>query len=321
MSRGTKICLLVGACLIVAGCILCGSAAMASNLNWGDLSTMKFETNEYELTQAFQNISIVTDTADIEFIPTENTAGKIVCYEQVKCKHAVNISDGALSVQKQDTRKWYEHIGISFSTPKITVYLPKGAYGALSIQGSTGDTKIPSDFQFEGINITLSTGHVNCQADTTGDLQIKTSTGNIHLENVSANTIDLQAATGKIRTTRIACHLDMRVGVSTGAAELAYVHCRNFTSTGSTGILSMKYVVAAENFSVSRSTGNIKLDQCDAAELDLKTDTGYVKGTLQSDKVFITKSGTGSIDVPESVTGGKCKITTGTGNIKIEIAK
>jgi hypothetical protein len=40
---------------------------------------------------------------------------------------------------------------------------------------------------------------------------------------------------------------------------------------------------------------------------------------LLSEKVFITKSDTGRIDVPETVTGGKCKITTDTGSIRIYI--
>ena len=51
----------------------------------------------------------------------------------------------------------------------------------------------------------------------------------------------------------------------------------------------------------------------------VETDTGDVTGSLLSDKVFITKSDTGSIDVPKTVTGGKCEITTDTGDIKIEI--
>lgn len=321
MGRGTKICLWVGAFLILTGCILCISAALANNMNWEALSTMKPETNEYELTESIQNISIISDTADIQFIATENTVCKVICHEQVNIKHRVSISEGTLTVEKHDTRKWYEYIGIYFRMPKITVYLPKGTYGTLSVKGSTGDVEIPSDFQFESMDISISTGHVTSHASTTGNMRIKTSTGNIHLENVSANTIDLQVSTGKISATRIACHLDLRACVSTGDTELALVHCRNFTSTGSTGDLSLKNVVAAGNFSIERSTGHVTLDSCDAAELAIKTDTGYVKGTLQSDKVFIIKTDTGNIDVPETITGGKCKITTSTGDVQIQIAK
>ena len=52
----------------------------------------------------------------------------------------------------------------------------------------------------------------------------------------------------------------------------------------------------------------------------MTTDTGEVKGTLRSEKIFFTESDTGKISVPKSVTGGRCEITTDTGDIEIEIA-
>ena len=40
-----------------------------------------------------------------------------------------------------------------------------------------------------------------------------------------------------------------------------------------------------------------------------------------TEKIFIAKTDTGEIKVPETTSGGKCKITTDTGDIKIEIKK
>ena len=65
------------------------------------------------------------------------------------------------------------------------------------------------------------------------------------------------------------------------------------------------------------STGDIKLDKSDAAEIFIKTSTGNVTGTLLTEKVFITQTSTGNIKVPKSIKGGRCEITTSTGNIKI----
>ena len=61
------------------------------------------------------------------------------------------------------------------------------------------------------------------------------------------------------------------------------------------------------------------MKECDAAEIFVETDTGDVKGSLLSEKVFIPKSDTGDIKVPKTVTGGRCEITTDTGDIKIEL--
>ena len=56
-----------------------------------------------------------------------------------------------------------------------------------------------------------------------------------------------------------------------------------------------------------------------AAEILIKTDTGDVKGSLLSEKVFVVQTDTGSIDVPKTVSGGRCEITTDTGDIKISL--
>lgn len=81
----------------------------------------------------------------------------------------------------------------------------------------------------------------------------------------------------------------------------------------------MKNVISKEKFSIERSTGDVMFDSCDAAEILVKTDTGDIKGSLLSDKVFITQTDTGSVDVPKTVIGGKCEITTDTGDIRIKI--
>ena len=49
------------------------------------------------------------------------------------------------------------------------------------------------------------------------------------------------------------------------------------------------------------------------------TDTGDVKGSLLSEKIFIPTTDTGDVDVPKTVTGGRCEITTDTGDIKITV--
>ena len=48
--------------------------------------------------------------------------------------------------------------------------------------------------------------------------------------------------------------------------------------------------------------------------------TGDVTGSLCSEKVFIARSDTGHISVPETVNGGKCSITTDTGDIIITLS-
>ena len=283
------------------------------------LSTDKYETNDYEITEKFKNISIVTDTADIVFLPSENSKTSVSCYEQRNAKHFVAVKDGVLVIEVVDTRKWYEHIGINFSTPKITVYIPQGEYGALFVKSSTGNVEIPKEFKFENIDISESTGNVTNYASASENIIIKTSTGNIRVENVSANTLDLSVSTGGVTVSNVTCEGDVKINVSTGKTNLTDIECRNVVSNGNTGAISLKNVNATENFLIERSTGDVKLDGCDATEISVETDTGDVRGSLLTDKIFIVQTDTGNVDVPKTVTGGKCEITTSTGDINISI--
>ena len=51
----------------------------------------------------------------------------------------------------------------------------------------------------------------------------------------------------------------------------------------------------------------------------VNTSTGDVNGTLLSEKIFITDTSTGRVSVPKTTSGGKCEITTSTGDINIGI--
>ena len=319
MNKTTKIWLVIAAFLVLVGCIIFGGVMTILKWDFTKLSTFEYETNDYKIDEDYTNILIVTDTADVVFVPCENSKSSVVCYEQKKAKHLVTVNDGTLVIEVVDTRKWYEHIGVNFSTPKMTVYIPQGDYGTLSVKSSTGDVEIPKDFNFESIDILGSTGNVKNYACTSGVIKIKTSTGNIYLENASANTLDLSVSTGKIEVFNVFCEDDMNINVSTGKTKLNNIECKNFTSSGNTGDIYLNNVIAAEKMSIKRSTGDIRFDGSDATEIFVETDTGDVTGTLISEKVFIARTDTGRINVPKTTHGGKCEINTDTGDIRLEI--
>jgi len=319
MNKKTKIWLIAAASLIVMGGIIFGGVMTMLKWDFNKLSTTKYETNTFNIENDFSNISIKTDTADIILLSSENENCKVVCYEQANIKHSVEIKDGTLKININDTRKWYEHIGINIENPKITVYLPSGEYGDLSIKESTGDVKIPKDFTFKNIDISASTGDIKNYACASDIIEIKTSTGSIRVENVSDEALDLSVSTGNINASSVKCDGDIKANVTTGKTKLSDISCKNVTTKGSTGSILLKNVIASDKFFIERSTGDVKFESCDAGEIFIETDTGDVEGSLLSDKVFITQTDTGDIDIPKTTTGGRCEITTDTGDIEIKI--
>ncbi len=319
MRKTTKILLIVGTSLIILGSIIFVIIGFYVNWDLSKVGTRKFETNTYDVSEEFKNISINTETADIIFEVSTDNKTQVVCYEEEHMKHQVSVEEGELKVNLVDTRKWYEHIGFVFTSPKITVYIPQGEYGNLAITSDTGDVKITKNFKFAGIIVLGDTGNVTNYASSTGLVKVTTDTGDIYIENISAGSLDLTVSTGKVNVLDVNCEGDVKIDESTGKAYLTNVVCKNVISSGSTGDITLMNAIASEMFSIKRSTGDVNFDRCDAAEIMVETDTGDVEGSLLTTKVFITRTDTGNINVPSSIVGGRCEITTDTGDIKIEV--
>ena len=277
MKKSTKIWLITATSLVALGCIMFSVAMTKIHWDFTKLSTVKYETNTYEVTDDFNSISMLTDTADILFVQSDDKICKVVCYEMSDMKHTTTVQNNTLTINVTDEREWYDHIGITLGSPKITVYLPKTEYDSLAIKEDTGDIEVPKDFKF--------------------------------------GTIDIATSTGDITIAGVTCEDDIVINVSTGKANLTDIKCKSFISDGSTGDISLKNVIATEKFSIERSTGDVKFDGCDATKIWVETDTGDVTGKLLSEKIFITQTSTGDVHVPKSTNGGKCEITTSTGDI------
>ena len=319
MSNRKKLWLIAAICLILLGGVLFVGVMAVLKWDFSALSTTQYEEKHHRITDAVHSISIIADTADITFVPSENETYSVVCQEERSMRHAVAVKDGTLTIEITDKRAWYEYIGIHFGTPKITLRLPHGDYDALCIRSHTSDIQIPDDFHFAHIDIEQSTGDVTSNASATDTIKIKTSTGDISITHILATALDLSTTTGNVSAADVTLTEDISVNVSTGKTELREVTCRRLCSSGSTGDILLHRVIVAETVSIERSTGDVTLEQCDADELLIETDTGDVTGSLLSDKVFLTQTDTGRVSVPNSVTGGRCEISTDTGDIKITV--
>lgn len=319
MNQKNIVWILTAVALILLGACISAAALMMNGWDFTKLGTVKYETNTHELGADFTNISFMTDTADILFVPSADGKCRVVCHEPEKERHTVSVNGDTLYVGIHDEREWYEYIGLSFDLSKIAVYLPSGEYGSLYIKESTGDVEIPEDFSFGEIDISASTGDVKCFASASGNVKIKLSTGDIFADGISAAGLDMSVSTGRVTASHINCGGDVKLHVSTGKSKLSSISCRNLISDGDTGSITLANVVASGKFYIERSTGDVKFDGCDAAEIFVETDTGNVTGSLLSEKIFIAETDTGHVDVPRTVTGGKCEIETDTGDIKLNI--
>ncbi len=299
MNKCSKKWLLAAIILTIVGAVVFIGALAIINFDFTKLSTQKLETNTYEFNEDFDNISVNVETAAVTFVPSDSDVCKVECVEEESLKHSAKIQDGTLTISVIDNRKWYDYICINLWSPKVTIYLPKDVYTSLSVETVTGNIEIPDEFSFETVAVTGTTSNISCYANVSESVVLNTTTGNIALNSAQSETAKLSSTTGNIVVNDVACN--------------------KLTAKSSTGHIQLKNVIAEESIKLENTTGGVKFDCCDATDIIVKTSTGNVKGTLLSEKVFVTDTSTGRVNVPKTTNGGKCEITTSTGDIEIEI--
>ena len=295
-----KIALITAAVLTSLGLAILMGVLLISNFDVSKLDKTEYETNIYRVSEDFEKIRINTREPDIVLLASEDNTCKVICVEQKKVKHSVSVENGTLQISETDTRKWYDHITMFAKPISVKVYLPSDQLEALNIDSGTGDVSVPAALTF-------------------GSVRMKASTGDITLSGVKAGQIDLSVSTGEILIRSVICRGTASVRVETGDTRITDMTCRNLLTTGSTGDITLKNTVVSDSLSVTRSTGDVNLDHCDAEQITVQTSTGDVSGTLLTEKIFIPRSSTGSIHVPDTAAGGKCQITTSTGDINIRL--
>lgn len=250
-----------------------------------------------EIFDSFSNVSIVVDTANLTILPSE--AGcRVVGHLGKDVQIGASVLNGKLDLQLFDNRPWYKKI-FGSAKKQLTLYLPDGEYGALDIETDTGNVEI-CDTAFDSVNIDVDTGNVRldglCAATS---LEVETETGDITLSSCESNRLSLSSDTGRV--------------------NLSSVDCGNLNIDSDTGNVIMSDVIADGKLEISGNTGKVSFERCDASEVYITTDTGDVVGSFLSDKIIFATAGTGRVDVPKLTSGGRCEISTDTGNIRISI--
>jgi len=218
--------------------------------------TVKLETNEYEIKENFENIKIITDTADIDFVLSENLNTLIICEEHKNIKHSVNVKENTLLVEVNDNRKWYEHIGIS--TSKITIHLSKNEYDEFITESDTGNIRIES-INANKLDLSTDTGNLKIVNIKCKNLFSTSDTGNILLENVIAEEqFKIETDTGNVKF-KDSDASDIFVKTDTGNVTGNLLTDKVIFAESETGDIDVPKVMADEKCEIITETGDIKI--------------------------------------------------------------
>ena len=333
--------LLMATVLIVLGFIVSFAAFAMTDFDFEKLNSMEFSTKTYTFEEDFDTIFIDASECDIIIIPSEDGKCVIECTDSDKIFHSVEVKDGELRIEQLDNRKWYERISFGFywRDMQITLKLPQKAYEKAYVKSVGGDIVIPSDFNFSQADIITTSGDIEFAATVKSDLTLDTVSGELLLENTEAGSVTAQSTSGDIEFASLSSSGEiyaksvsgsiklssvnalgkMQVKSTSGDIELCDVNCAELKTENVSGRSSFKSVIVENDLQAKSISGGIAFDRSDAANLDITSTSGSVKGSLLSEKVFITHSLSGAIDVPNRNSGGDCRVETVSGSIKIEI--
>ena len=307
MSAGKKAGLIICAALL----IIAGLALIIGSLNIRSDSDMK------EYTFAGTDISaldIESGAADVKLLPTSELICRVRCVETPSLKYKVSLSSGTLHVER--VSRW-SLFPISLKEDRIEIYLPKQDHESLWIKSSSGGISVPADFRFDTAIVKASSGGIGFDAEVTDELNIQTSSGGVAVSGASPAELFVSVSSGGISLS------DMSPGnavvhASSGGIRLSGLRCGELSAETSSGSIRLSDVIASGMLTVKCSSGSVKLDDCDAADLYVKCTSGSVSGHLLTPKIYQAHSSSGTVRVPDSASGGICKIDTSSGSIHFD---
>ena len=219
----------------------------------------EFETHQYEIKENFSDIIILADTADVQFMTTENQSSFVVCEEEKNENHTVTVKDNTLRIEVVDNKKWYEEIAVNLRTPKITVYSGKGEYDNISLKTDTGNILLNNLNVTEKFEAKTDTGNVTFENGKANDIFVETDTGNVLLDNVVANRkLEIETDTGNV-VFNVCDASEVLIETDTGNVTGSFLTDKVVFAESDTGNIDIPKVIADEKCEIITDTGNIKI--------------------------------------------------------------
>ncbi len=343
MKKTKKCTLFVALVMMIAGAAIFFIAFAIAGFKFQNLSTEKISTQNAEIKEPFQRISVSSYEYDLNILKSEDEKCRIVYTGNEKQPLVCNVKDKELVIDLHNNKKWYENIGLTFqfaipNDTGITVYLPEKEYEALFASSYSGDIIIDSGFSFEEANFDTSSGNIKASGMTAHKLDIQSYSGKIDISeisasdiinvgtqsgaikagNVNANNAAVDSYSGKVSLENLIAKGSLSVGTQSG--NIALNGCADSVAVNTySGRISLENFIAETSLSVETQSGNVAFNGCDAGKITVDTYSGSVSGTLLSDKIFVTSTYSGSVNVPVSSGSEICTISTQSGNININV--
>ena len=337
--KGKYIALIVAGGLMLGG-IGIGAAALASSAFNIENMTAEEERMEetFNITESFKNIRVDADSCDVKYHHATDGKARVDVSVHKGIEYSVGVDNDTLKIDIRDERK----ITIfTFTSPKVDVYLPENEYAEFRTEGHSGNVEVENGFLFDTASISLTSGNIRFSSDVKGNLDLNAKSGNVSCEDINASNTRIEATSGNIRVTDLnttevfAKNTSGNINLSNIKAETVKVDgnsgntiiegaqiAKDLTTTRTSGGTRFIDVVVGGELNAKTSSGNIHLEGCDAAVLELHASSGIINAELLTNKEITAHSSSGIVTLPGDDAGeknGTLNAETSSGNIKISV--
>lgn len=182
----------------------------------------KIQKEESLILDNCDTIDLDLSSADLIVSSTDDTNLKVIQRSNKDLD-----DDHKFTVSKEGNSLFIkENKNISFSlfnfyNDQIEIYIPKSYAGNLTVNSSSGETKILSDMNLNNINITQSSGDLRDKNSINAkQVNLKLSSGDIDLTSLICNTYDIQLSSGDLDIDSLAGSGDIHA--SSGDIKVTY---------------------------------------------------------------------------------------------------
>lgn len=188
----------IGVILCIAGAVVISTTLFQAGFNPESFTNAEYYTRDLDVEETFTDVRISGDMEDVTFTLSKDGKCHVTLREEEKAVHQVGVKDGTLTITVLDEREWFEKIGFWTNGPKVTVALPEGNYGNVSIETQMGDVQL-SDLRCENLIISGNTGDVTLEnVIARNELSVKVGTGDIMFDESDAGSINVETNTGDV---------------------------------------------------------------------------------------------------------------------------
>ena len=232
---------LLATVLLVVGLLTILSAFIYIGFDFTRLNSTNLEQKTVAVEEPFHSIYVDADWFNVTVLPkSEGGAATVLAPDGTNLHTEISVREGILTIEVKDIRLWYQSF-FSYAPGAlgtITLYLPEGAYGNLTILSDTGDVSVdsgaPEVLFFEKAKIETSTGDVAITDTVLAHGEVTTSTGDVTVSGGSTRELSLKTSTGDVEILQYTANF-MSIETSTGDVLCDGISSRRFDVRTSSG--------------------------------------------------------------------------------------